>query len=158
MAFRPTSAGPANGTLSLTNGRQFRQLGHLTRGQQTRFEMVNAQDLAVSGRLDWRPRSGLLVGGSAYYGNSAGNRPKPDLNAPAHVGVFDLHLQLQEGPLTLRGLFLRGTLQNADLVSRANRNLSNNLNVKRTPGSSARAGWSRPAGMPLHVDEPARTR
>jgi hypothetical protein len=42
----------------------------------------------------------------------------------------------------VRGLFLYGTLENSDLVSKANRNLSNNLNVKRTPiGSKALGGY-----------------
>lgn len=137
-------------TLSLTNGLDssgFSSASWIVRGQQLRFETVAAQDLALSGRLDWRPCPGVVMGASGYHGNTTGNRPKPDLDAPAHVTVYDLHLRCERGPLEARALFLRGTLENADLVSRANRNLSNNLNVKRTPVGSSAQGLVVEAGV-----------
>jgi hypothetical protein len=51
---------------------------------------------------------------------------------------------------------LYSTLENSDLVSSANRNLSNNLNVKRTPVGSAAGGYFVEAGYnvlsPFHAD------
>ena len=43
--------------------------------------------------------------------------------------------------MKVRGLFLWGTLENADRLSKVNRTLSNNLNVKRTPIGSSALGW-----------------
>ena len=128
------------------------------RGHQRRFESANAEDLAVVGRVDVDVTSGSRFGASAYHGNTAGNRPKPDLLAPANVTIFDGHASAAIGRVRLRGLVLYGRLQNADLVSAANRNLSNNLNVKRTPVGSAALGWYVEGGvnvlgsrMPLYV-------
>ena len=111
-------------------------------GHQLRFETANAEDFALVGRVDYTITPGAVLGVSGYYGDSADNRPKPDLRVDANVGIFDLHGFYEVGGLKVRGLFLYGTLQNSDLVSKANRNLSNNLNVKRTPvGSKAIGGY-----------------
>ena len=111
-------------------------------GHQLRFETANAEDFALVGRVDYTITPGAVLGISGYYGDSADNRPKPDLRVDANVGIFDLHGFYEVGGLKVRGLFLYGTLQNSDLVSKANRNLSNNLNVKRTPvGSKAVGGY-----------------
>ena len=111
-------------------------------GHQLRFETTNAEDFALVGRIDYTVVDGAVVGISAYYGDSADNRPKPDLRADAHVSIVDLHGFYEVDALKIRGLFLYGTLENSDLVSKANRNLSNNLNVKRTPvGSKAFGGY-----------------
>ena len=111
-------------------------------GHQLRFETANAEDFALVGRVDYAITPGVVLGVSGYYGDSADNRPKPDLRVDAHVSLFDLHGFYEVGAFKVRGLFLYGTLQNSDLVSKANRNLSNNLNVKRTPvGSRAYGGY-----------------
>jgi hypothetical protein len=105
----------------------------VARGHQGRFETVNAENLAVAGRLDWNAPFGLTVGTAGYFGNSADNRPKPDLHVPAYVGIAQAHAQFVRGPVKARGLFLYGHLDHSGDVSQANRGLSNNLNVKRTP-------------------------
>ena len=111
-------------------------------GHQLRFETANAEDFALVGRVDYTVVAGAVLGISGYYGDSADNRPKPDLRVDAHVSIVDLHGFYEVGGVKVRGLFLYGTLENSDLVSKANRNLSNNLNVKRTPiGSKALGGY-----------------
>jgi hypothetical protein len=111
-------------------------------GHQLRFETANAEDFALVGRIDYTAMEGAVLGISGYYGDSADNRPKPDLRVDAHVSIVDLHGFYEVGGVKVRGLFLYGTLENSDLVSKANRNLSNNLNVKRTPiGSKALGGY-----------------
>ena len=111
-------------------------------GHQLRFETANAEDFALVGRIDYTAMEGAVLGISGYYGDSADNRPKPDLRVDAHVSIVDLHGFYEVGGVKVRGLFLYGTLENSDLVSKANRNLSNNLNVKRTPvGSKAIGGY-----------------
>ena len=118
-------------------------------GHQLRFETANAEDFALVGRVDYAITPGAVVGVSGYYGDSADNRPKPDLRVDANVGILDLHGFYEIGAFKVRGLFLYGTLQNSDLVSKANRNLSNNLNVKRTPVGSQAVGGYLEAGYNL---------
>jgi hypothetical protein len=118
-------------------------------GHQGKFETVNAEDLAWVGRLDWEPCVGCQLGMAGYYGNSTGNRPKADMSEDAHVGIAQAHGEGVRGPWVARGLFLYGRLENADRVSRANRNLSNNLNAKRTPVAKAAAGWFAELGLDL---------
>ncbi|MBK8229248.1 MAG: autotransporter outer membrane beta-barrel domain-containing protein [Candidatus Eisenbacteria bacterium] len=109
-------------------------------GYQTRFEQVNADALALCLAVHLHPRSDLTVSGSLYRGDSAANRPKLDLEHDAIVTIKELHAELSTGPVTARAMYLSGDLSNSDQVTRANRNLSNNLNVKRTPvGAEARA-------------------
>lgn len=128
------------------DGTGFSSANWIAGGHQTRFEMVNADDIAVAARIDVEPVDETVVGASVYYGNTTNNRPKPDLNADAHVMIAEGHIIAELDPLVVRAMVLYGTLENADLVSKANRNLSNNLNVKRTPVGSAALGWYAEAG------------
>jgi hypothetical protein len=128
-------------------------------GWQKRFEQANANGLAVVGRLDFDLDADSYVGMAGYLGNSAANRPKADLAVPANVGIVEAHAVIERGPFKARGLLLYGRLQNSGVVSAANRNLSNNLNVKRTPVASAALGWFVEAGydvLPLLTGDPAR--
>lgn len=125
--------------LSLVNGldaTEFSSANWVMRGKQGKFESVNAENMAVALRLDYELKDEWIVGLSGYFGNSADNRPKPDMDGDAYVSIIDGHLMVEEGPFTFRALGLYGHLQNSDKVSQANRNLSNNLNVKRTPVGS----------------------
>lgn len=127
----------------------FSSASWIARGHQGRFEMINAENMAVAGRVDYQVSDGGSVGASGYFGNSADNRPKPDLTVPAHVAIGELHGTFQEGPFLARAMALYGSLENAGAVSKANRNLSNNLNVKRSPVGSAALGWYAEAGYDL---------
>ena len=107
-------------------------------GHQTRFEDVRASNMALAARLDYRLAEGMTLGVSGYRGNSADNRPKPDMkDADAHVSIFDVHAVLRYNRLRAQGMYLYGHLQNAAIVSTRNRTLSNNLDVLRTPVASA---------------------
>ncbi len=110
-------------------------------GHQLRFETVNAEAPAFVGRLDYVVNENTTVGVSGYYGDTAANRPKPDVKFDAHVGIVSVHGFYEVNALKARGLLLWGSLQNADKLSRVNRSLSNNLNVKRTPLGSSALGW-----------------
>ena len=113
----------------------------IKRGHQKRFEKINAENLALAGRLIYHPHETTAIGVSGYFGNTADNRPKPDLTVPAHVTVADIDMDVAVDAATFRAMILYGTLENADAVSRANKSLSNNLNVKRTPVGSAVLGY-----------------
>lgn len=99
--------------------------------------------MALAGRLDYRIADGLSFGVSGYRGDSADNRPKPDMKGvDANVSIFDVHAVLRYNRFRAQGMYLYGSLQNADIVSERNRSLSNNLDVLRTPvGSGAFASY-----------------
>ena len=107
-------------------------------GHQLRFEQIRADGLALTGRVDYEPAPGALVGVSLYRGDSAANRPKPDMKGTsANVTVSDIHAHFTGRRLRARGLFLYGHLENAAAVSARNRTLSNNLDVLRSPVARA---------------------
>jgi hypothetical protein len=129
--------------VSLVNGLDgtgFSSARWVAGGTQKRFETVNAEDPALAVRIDRPLGKEGIVGVSGYAGNTTGNRPKPDLDARAVVFIGDVHAVAVQGAWRGSALLLYGHLQNADLVSQANRNLSNNLNVKRTPVGSVALG------------------
>ena len=66
---------------------------------------ANAQSLAWTGRLDWTPRPGLLLGGSFYTGNSNLTGGGPALQTT----VADLHAEVRMGAFQARGLYARTT-------------------------------------------------
>ena len=121
----------------------------IVRGHQLRFETVNAEAPAFVGRLDYAFHENATVGISGYYGDTAANRPKPDVDFDAHVGIVSLHGFYEVNAVKVRGLFLWGALENADRLSKVNRTLSNNLNVKRTPIGSSAVGWYIEAGYDI---------
>ncbi len=127
----------------------FSSANWIKRGNQMRFETVNADAFAISARIDYSIFEESTIGVSTYIGNSTPNRPKPDITQDAFVNLFETHVHLLPGNFTLNANILYGTLQNADIVSSANRNLSNNLNVKRTPVASAAFGYFAEVGFDL---------
>ena len=78
-----------------------------------------------------------MFGISFYHGNTADNRPKDDVVYDAHVNIGSVFGTWEAGAITLRGEYIRGTLQNSDLLTRSNRRLSNNLGVIRSPVARA---------------------
>ena len=66
---------------------------------------ANAQSLAWTGRLDWTPLPGALLGGSFYTGNSNQTGSGDALRTT----IFDLHAEYRAGGLQLRGLYARTT-------------------------------------------------
>lgn len=131
--------------LSLTNGLDcsaFSSANFVKRGHQLRFESVVAEDLAVTGRFDLNFGHEKFIGVSGYFGNTTHNRPKPDLKADAYLALVDFHALYELEPFEFSASVIYGQLQNSDLVSEANRNLSNNLNVKRTPVGHAALAYT----------------
>ncbi len=120
----------------------FTSANWIKRGLQQRFETINTENFAWSGRLDYLlPNSGF-IGLSGYHGGTNKNRPKTDLeDVKGAVSIADFHFNIEQKNWKLRGMFLYGNLQNSDKISQANRNLSNALNVKRTPVAKNALGY-----------------
>ena len=129
-------AGIVNGL----DGTAFNSANWIKRGNQKRFEMVNAENFAFCTRLDFKPNDSFTMGVSAYAGNTTDNRPKPDLQVDAFVTMAEMHLMYQHRIAKINGMFLYGALSNSEALSNQNRNLSNNLNVKRTPVAASAIG------------------
>ncbi len=135
--------------LVLVNGLDnsaFSSANWIQRGNQTRFEYVNADAFALTARLDYSVNDDIVWGISSYIGNSTPNRPKPDITENGFVQLFDGHAHAAFSGFTINALALSGKLQNSAIITEANRNLSNNLNVKRTPVAAAAFGYFIEAG------------
>jgi len=127
-----------NYNLALVNGLDasgFSSERWIAEGHQTKFEFVKATNLATILRLDYAGINNLLFGGSIYYGNSTGNRPKPEdmEGIDAHVTITSLHAQYISDPVIIRSDYIYGNLENSDLVSQRNARLSVNIQTPRSP-------------------------
>lgn len=143
------SLGPFNYQGLIINGLDstgFSSRHWIVPGHQLRFETANAEAPAFAGRLDYVLDETMTLGFSTYFGDTAANRPKPDVDFDAYVSILSLHGFYEVNAVKLRGVLLWGALQNADRLSKANRTLSNNLNVKRTPIGDTALGWYIEAG------------
>lgn len=134
-------------TLQVVNGLDstgFSSQRWIASGHQTRFEETRATDVAGVLRVDLTAFEGMLVGGSAYFGDTTGNRPKPDMeDTSAPVLIVDGHLSVDLAPVRSRSVLIWGQLKNAAEISQKNRSLSNELGVLRTPvADQALATWS----------------
>lgn len=118
----------------------FSSLNWIRRGYQTRFETINADNLAFAFRLDYVFAKDSEIGFNIYAGNGTGNRPKDDFTLPAWVTYGDIHFAYEGYPWRARAFGMIGHLQNSEALSTANRNLSNNLDVKRTPVAEMAGG------------------
>lgn len=119
-------------------------------GHQQRFELTRATDMAIAGRIDFHGIEDAVLGVSGYYGNTTGNRPKPDMEGvDAYVSIISAHGRYTPGPWRLAGMVMRGHLQNAAEVSRKNSGLSRNLGVTRTPVAEVALAWWLEVGYDL---------
>lgn len=137
--------------LSITNGLDatgFSSRNWIKRGHQQRFEMAVGESLAYAARLDYLfgKNKNTFAGVAAYINDAAANRPKNDLDVSAYVTLFEAHVNYNENYLKFSSVFLYGNLENSNIVSRKNANLSNNLGVKRTPVGKSMIGFSADIG------------
>jgi len=71
----------------------FNSANWIKRGNQRRFEMVNAENFAFCGRLDFSINNNCMFGLAAYGSRTtSNNRPKPDLKVLTPIGMTELHL------------------------------------------------------------------
>jgi len=118
----------------------FSSMNWIRRGYQTRFEMINANSFAYAGRLDYVFGQNSEVGFNVYANNPSPNRPKNDFKQKSWVVYGDVHFTYFKHPWRVAALGMVGHIQNSEALSTANRNLSNNLDVKRTPVGKMAAG------------------
>ena len=135
------------------DGSAFNSANWIKRGNQRRFEMATAENFAAVARLDYYPNPNFVVGASFYTGNTTNNRPKPDLKVSTPIYLSEIHANYTINPFRASGMLFYGSLANSEALSTQNRNLSNNLNVKRTPVGSATLGAFAELGVVLCGDK-----
>lgn len=118
----------------------FSSANWIRKGYQTRFETINAESLAYALRFDYIFDHDSEIGLCFYANNASPNRPKNDVDFDSWIAYGDLHFAMDQKNWRARAYGMIGHVQNSDALSKANRNLSNNLNVKRSPVAKAAAG------------------
>jgi hypothetical protein len=83
---------------------------------------VKAEDLAFTGRLDYSSGfvPGLLIGGSAYLGNSGQDQTFNGQKADVFTQLYEGHVQWRYRGIELRALGAWGHIDDAELVSAQN--------------------------------------
>jgi hypothetical protein len=115
------------------------------RGGRQKGANAQIEDLALTGRLDWEPLDGTIVGGSFFAGNTGqGSRLASTGDVvEGRLTMFDLHAETQFRGATLRGLWTRATLDDV-----AELNALQGLTGNRSIGESL-GGWYVEAGYDL---------
>ncbi|MCB1755339.1 MAG: autotransporter outer membrane beta-barrel domain-containing protein [Gammaproteobacteria bacterium] len=135
--------------------------GHsfVANGQDNQLEYAPADSLATLLRLDYNFTETGTFGGAVYYGNSASNRYKQNLDTDAYVTLLETHIRYSRGPFSLRSQYVWGNIQNSDKVTRANLNTFNAgvLGISRTPVAKSADGFFVEAGYNLLKAENPRT-
>ena len=93
------------------------------RGGRQKGSRALIEDPALVGRLDFEPTGllpGLLLGASAYHGNSGQSGTTPGgVEVDAPTTILEGHAQYRAHGLDLRGLFARATIGDAALINEA---------------------------------------
>ncbi len=81
-------------------------------GRQEGAQAV-AEDLAITARVDWVPKPGVLLGAAIFTGDTAQGSPGV---GPGRVTQWEAHAEWRFKGLQLRGLFVRTRLDDAEDV------------------------------------------
>ena len=104
------------------NAKGFRDNGF--RGGRQKGNRALAEDIAVTGRLDYRPLDSLTLGASFYHGNSGQDQKVGEVKLPdASTTIWELHGIYRNAGLELRGLFAMSHLGDAAELTRALREI-----------------------------------
>jgi hypothetical protein len=121
------------------------------RGGRQKGARALAEDLALTGRVDFAVTPGVVVGGSLYTGGSGQDQFEVD-GRSLGVGttVTELHGQAQ-----LRGFDVRGLFAHASLDDVAELNAARGLTGASTIGSTMRGGYAQVGYNVLATRTPA---
>jgi hypothetical protein len=109
------------------NSEYFRSYQWVATGHQKRFEQVNANDLALTLRLDYGDlQQGSGIGVSFYTGNTSDNRYNSNkISANGKITLLGLHGIWRHHNWLIKGQYLLGKLSDSQAIAQAN---------KTTPG------------------------
>ena len=91
---------------------------------------ANAQSPAWTGRLDWTPRPGMLLGGSFYTGNSN----QTGTGEAIQTTLWDLHAEYRAEGLQVRGLYVRTTNSQGGVAALAPADPAREVGVRQWGG------------------------
>ena len=115
------------------NGRSFTSGG--VRGGRQKGARALIEDVALTGRVDWQPMAGTIVGGSFFTGNTGQANAVGGDTVEGKLTLFDLHAESQFRGATIRALWARGTIDDV-----AQLNALNSFTGNRSIGESL-GGW-----------------
>ena len=123
------------------------------RGARQLGNRAFAEDFAWTGRLDYTPIPGLLVGGSFFWGNTGQDQQFAGQKINAPFTLYEFHGQYRYRGLQFRALFAQGHIGDAailsqDLVSRGQ--AANGPISSRIVGGYVEAGYDI---LPLFLPE-----
>lgn len=109
------------------NSEYFRTYNWVATGHQKRFEQVNADDLALTFRVDYGDiKQGKGIGFSFYTGDTTGNRNNTNkVDGDGNLTIFGIHGAYSYDNWLVRGQYLFGQLDDSQAITNAN---------KTTPG------------------------
>jgi len=128
---------------------------------------AQADDLAVTGRLDWKPLSGVILGGSFWTGdmgheqqltnfdndgNVTGSLGTPNVN----MNLYEVHAQYKRHGWWLRGMFAQAQIDDTEKLSKS---LAES-GTDEYGVSDTMTGWYAEAGydiMPFIADRPEQS-
>ena len=113
------------------------------RGGRQKGANALIEDIALTGRLDWEPIDGTVIGGALFAGNTGQGSTVGGDVVEARLTMFDLHAETSFRGATLRGLWTRATIDDADQL-----NALGNVTGNRSVGESL-GGWYVEAGYDL---------
>ncbi len=100
------------------NARGFSVAG--LRGGRQKGNRALAEDISITGRVDYTPITSLLLGGSFYFGKQGQNQDVSGTRIPdSHLSLWELHGQYRAYGLELRALFTMAHLGDARALTRA---------------------------------------
>ena len=103
-----------------------------------------AENWAVTGRLDWTPAEGAVLGASFFSGKSGQGRLTPaGRSFSGDTTLFDVHADWKWRGFWMRGLYVRTTISDAAAINEAN-----TLEGDESVGSR-QWGWYAQAGFDL---------
>ena len=125
------------------NAEKFTADETIREGRQAGAQAI-AEDLAFTGRVDWHPAEGTLLGGSFYRGNSGQGR-----GFDGRVTLNELHAEAKLRGINLRGLWAQGSIGDAAQINQLNGLDGQDSIGKKFGGYYGEAGYDLAAVLPL---------
>ena len=113
------------------------------RGGRQKGANALIEDLALTGRVDWQPVVGTVVGASMFAGNTGQGAAVGGSTIDGRLTMFDLHGETTLRGATLRGLWTRATIDDVEKLN-ALQGLTGNKSIGESLG-----GWYLEAGYDL---------
>ncbi|HVE72646.1 MAG TPA: hypothetical protein VNI54_14880 [Thermoanaerobaculia bacterium] len=114
------------------------------RGGRQKGANSQIEDIALTGRLDYAPFEGAVVGGSFFSGNTGQGNAVGGETVEGNLTIFDLHGEAKFRGATVRALWAQATLDDVEQLNVLAGNLTGNRSIGEELG-----GWYVEAGYDL---------